>query len=324
MQPLVSIICFAYNHEKFINDALASFIMQQVNFKYEIVVHDDASTDNTARLIKNYENKFPELFRPIYQIKNQASQERGRVTRLAFKAAKGKYIALCEGDDYWTDPYKLQKQVDFLEKKPDYHLCCTDYDERDEKNVINKSKLSIQFGLNHDQDITFSEYFNKRYIIRTLTVMFKRKIIESYFNEIPTNIRLNGIVGDIPLWFFILLKYKGRYLAINTSVYRIAEGTASHPIALQKKYDFRKGIILIRKYFAQLSTDKKLIKTVKLEYLKNEMFNCYITKNKLLVLKTFFKMILLRPREIKKIDILILILINKNSGKLKQFLNLNS
>ena len=120
---LVSIICNAYNHELYIRDALEGFVMQKTDFAFEILVHDDASTDNTANIIREYEAKYPELIKPIYQTENQYSKGNGDVSRIQQGRAKGKYIAFCEGDDYWTDPYKLQKQFDALEANPDIDMC---------------------------------------------------------------------------------------------------------------------------------------------------------------------------------------------------------
>ena len=119
----VSVICNAYNHEKFIRDALEGFVMQKTSFKFEILVHDDASTDGTADIIREYEKKYPELIKPIYQTENQYSKDGGRVGRIQRERAKGKYFAPCEGDDYWTDPLKLQKQYDALEAHPECDMC---------------------------------------------------------------------------------------------------------------------------------------------------------------------------------------------------------
>lgn len=116
---LVSIICITYNHEKFIRYALDGFLMQKTNFKYEILIHDDASTDKTASIIKEYEIKYPNLFKVIYQKENQYSKGK-EVTSLLLEKASGKYLAFCEGDDYWIDENKLQKQVDFLEQNKNY------------------------------------------------------------------------------------------------------------------------------------------------------------------------------------------------------------
>lgn len=111
---LVSVDCLAYNHEKYIAQTIEGFLMQKTNFNFEILIHDDASVDETAKIIKKYEQDFPDLIKPIYQKENQFSQG-ATMLQINQRRANGKYIAICEGDDYWTDPYKLQKQVDYLE-----------------------------------------------------------------------------------------------------------------------------------------------------------------------------------------------------------------
>jgi len=119
--PIVSIACITFNHSKYIRDAIEGFLMQKTTFAFEILIHDDCSTDGTDEIIKEYEQKYPDIILPYFQTENQYSKGvRGLSTRYNFPRAKGKYIALCDGDDYWTDPYKLQKQVDFLESHPDY------------------------------------------------------------------------------------------------------------------------------------------------------------------------------------------------------------
>ena len=104
----VSICCVTYNHENFLRQCLDGFVMQKTNFQFEILVHEDASTDGTEEIVKLYEEKYPNLFRCVYQSENQFLKQ-NTLVNILFKMAKGKYIALCEGDDYWTDPYKLQK-----------------------------------------------------------------------------------------------------------------------------------------------------------------------------------------------------------------------
>ncbi|MER2125799.1 glycosyltransferase [Solibacillus sp.] len=122
---LVSIHCLTYNHEKFIAEAIESFLMQKTNFKFEILIHDDASTDKTPEIIKAYALQYPELIKPVFQSENQYSKSKSFNTVNLFNLtrAKGKYIAVCEGDDYWTDPDKLQKQVELMEGHPDCKLC---------------------------------------------------------------------------------------------------------------------------------------------------------------------------------------------------------
>lgn len=125
---MVSVLCAAYNHERYIRNTLEGFVAQQTNFRYEVLVHDDASTDATAEIIREYAAKYPDLIRPVYQTQNQYSQGVGITRDILMPLVQGKYIAYCEGDDYWIDSNKLQKQVDFLESHPEYsataHNCC--------------------------------------------------------------------------------------------------------------------------------------------------------------------------------------------------------
>ena len=119
----VSIVCNTYNHEKSINEALDSFVMQKTSFKYEVLVHDDASTDGTADIIREYQRKYPDIIKPIFQKENQYSQKIKITYEYQYPRAKGKYIAICEGDDFWTDENKLQKQFDILEQRKDVDMC---------------------------------------------------------------------------------------------------------------------------------------------------------------------------------------------------------
>ena len=113
-KPMVSVFCTAYNHEAYIRDALEGFVSQQTNFPFEVLIHDDASTDGTANIIREYAQKYPNIIRPVYQTQNQYSQKVPIIKTFLGPIAQGKYIAYCEGDDYWCDPLKLQRQVDFL------------------------------------------------------------------------------------------------------------------------------------------------------------------------------------------------------------------
>lgn len=120
---LVSVICTAYNHAKYIRQCLDGFVMQKTNFKFEVLINDDASTDGTADIIREYEQKYPEIIKPVYQKDNQFSKNVPIGKTFLYPNVLGKYLSECEGDDYWTDPYKLQKQVDFMEKNSDYSIC---------------------------------------------------------------------------------------------------------------------------------------------------------------------------------------------------------
>ena len=122
-KPLVSVICLTYNHAPYIRSALEGFVRQQTAFPVEVIVHDDASTDGTADVVREYAARYPDLFRPVFQQENQYSKGVNIVPLFCFPLIRGRYVALCEGDDYWTDPAKLQRQVDALERHPEVDLC---------------------------------------------------------------------------------------------------------------------------------------------------------------------------------------------------------
>src|SRR5687767_12631322 len=106
-KPLVSICCVTYNHGRFLRDCLEGFVMQETTFPFEILVHEDASTDDTAAILREYELKYPHLFRCVYQTENQFALQ-NTLINILFPMVRGKYIAMCEGDDYWIHPLKLQ------------------------------------------------------------------------------------------------------------------------------------------------------------------------------------------------------------------------
>lgn len=144
---VVSVVCNAYNHEKYIGQALESFVTQEASFAFEVLVHDDASTDRTAEIIRQYAEKYPDIVKPYFQTENQYSKH-VPITRLyQYARARGKYIAWCEGDDYWIDPKKLQKQVDALELHPEVDMCAhrtvTVYEGKQGKIFPAKEKNTI-------------------------------------------------------------------------------------------------------------------------------------------------------------------------------------
>lgn len=175
MEPLVSICCFAYNHKKYITKCMEGFLIQQTNFPFEVIIHDDASTDNTADIIREYSAKYQEFFSPIYQTVNQCSIERGRVSKIVYNLAKGKYIAFCEGDDYWTDPFKLQRQVDFLEANPQYSLVWHRFKKLNQNTGAYTIDGNEKYFLQQNEGVEFDfEKFFKGWEIGMQTLMFRR------------------------------------------------------------------------------------------------------------------------------------------------------
>jgi len=176
----LSILVATFNHEKFIRQSLESFVCQITNFRVEIIVNDDASTDNTPAIIKEFENKYPDLFVVFYQKENQYSKGKKPWYNVFFPNARGKYIALCEGDDYWTDPYKLQKQVDFLETNPEYVITGHDSHCIDTfGNPTNHQYIPEKFKSDCPSD-----KLKKGFWIATLTMCFRNlPILKNYPKE---------------------------------------------------------------------------------------------------------------------------------------------
>ena len=203
---LVSIYCIAYMHENFIRDAIEGFLMQQTTFKVEIWIHDDASTDNTANIIKEYESKYPQLFVATYQVENQYKKNPKTQSYIKPPIRRGKYIAPCEGDDYWTDPYKLQKQVDFMEKHQECSLCFhrseIRYENQNGKMLYTPDFKGIKF---FPQERLFFEGGSSA---PTASLLFRRDLSE----HVPEWRRISP-VGDMPLKMLLFLK--GRIGFIN-------------------------------------------------------------------------------------------------------------
>lgn len=211
--PLVSVCCITYNHEAYVEQALESFLMQETDFPFEILIHDDASTDGTASVVRNYEKLYPQIVKAIYQSENQYSKEGGFINvKYNFFRAKGNYIALCEGDDYWTDKTKLQKQVLFLEGHPDYVITYTRSQPFDHNGVVN-----IDFG-GARRDVSADE-LKKGVPLCTLTTCFRNVITET-----PRELFSAKLV-DRALWSLLGAHGKGKYLSdITPSAYRVHDG----------------------------------------------------------------------------------------------------
>lgn len=226
--PVLTIQCIAYNQAPYIRQCLEGFCMQKTNFRFEAIVHDDASTDDTALIIREYAEKYPDIIKPIYETENQYSKKDGSLRRIMNKHTCGKYVAYCEGDDYWTDPLKLQKQVDFLEANVDYGLIYG----KARVFVQNKQKVSLSsFG----RQTSSYEQLLLENTIPTLTVCF-RTIYLLEFMEIKE--MHNKMLGDYPLWLYIASKSKLKFANEVLGVYRKLELSASHFDSYLKQLNF--------------------------------------------------------------------------------------
>jgi glycosyltransferase involved in cell wall biosynthesis len=222
--PLAGICCITYNHEKFIAQCIEGFLMQETTFPVEIIIHDDASTDGTVEIIRAYQTKYPRLIRSILQKENQNSKGK-LVFPISFEACRAEYVAMCEGDDYWTDPQKLAKQAAFLDTQPECVSCfhnaimfSDDQSNASPDSSLNKrgNRLMCRPGMK----TRFSQKdFFKGNVIPTCSVMFRR---EAVGNLPPWFKKLS--IGDLPLHILCTEHGMAGYLQDVMAAYRLHPG----------------------------------------------------------------------------------------------------
>lgn len=226
---LVAIHCLVYNHEPYLRDCFEGFVMQKTNFRFVAIVHEDCSTDNSAAIIREYEAKYPDIFRPIYETENQYSKpdgSLGRIMSAAIDATGAKYIAMCEGDDYWTDPYKLQKQVDILEADETLMACCTDCSVVDNHSVILKERRGGVVKDDVGGRYNLRDFFRDNHQYPTLSVVYRNTHIEEVRRM--TDHMKNPFLGDWTLWIALHIFGDFYYLKEVTCAYRINPNSVTH------------------------------------------------------------------------------------------------
>lgn len=209
MEPLVSVNVVTYNHKDYITECLESILMQKTNFPFEIIIHEDCSTDGTKTIIEAYEKKHPDIIKPIYQPVNIYSKgEKPWV--YCFEKAQGDYIALCDGDDYWIDPYKLQKQVDFLEANDDYFFVSAN-SQFLKNNQLEETKIG--------GDLVLQDFINGNKLGRQAAAfMFRNKQVTTFLDDLKA---YPWPFGDLLLIFWCLKQGKGMVLDEVMVYYRI-------------------------------------------------------------------------------------------------------
>ena len=303
INPTVVIHCMTYNHECYIKQCLDGFVMQKTNFPFVVLVVDDASTDNEQEVLWEFINNEldPQTKQQdetddyikviathktnhnctfvIFFLKyNHYSIKKNKRPYIKTWDDNAKYIASCEGDDYWIDPLKLQKQVDFMESHPDYSLICSNYLE--EKNgVLQKGRFHLLEG------DCLKEYLSAQGIVPTATTLF---LVDDYF-EARKNISSDKfLMGDVPLWIQLMHKGKVKVLEDVTTVYRILDESASHSKNKSKKLRFNKSALEARAYFSKLYGYDEIYNYLKKRIIK---IDCELALNE----KRYFDYIKLKP-----------------------------
>lgn len=217
---VVSIICNTYNHEKYIARALDSFLEQETDFRYEILLHDDASTDNTKKVIDEYCKKNGKVIRPICQTENQYSKNSAIDLRFQFPRARGDFIAFCEGDDYWCDKRKLQKQVDALLKNPSINICThASYIKKNGKTVGIISPNKFNSVIPVSEVIEGGGGF-----VATASIMIRRSVIDdisNFYSKYPFDYSLQ-IMGALNGGMLYLADYMSVYNILTENSWTMA------------------------------------------------------------------------------------------------------
>jgi glycosyltransferase involved in cell wall biosynthesis len=227
----LSICCITFNHQRFIAQALDGFLMQKTDFDFEIIISDDCSTDNTAAICNEYQKNYSEKIKLIKNKKNI-----GMMPNFiqALNQCEGKYIALCEGDDYWTDKNKLQKQVDFMEANPEYTICFHRVYEQQDKAKISLSRLNTS---EKEETYNIIDLASGNFI-HTPSVVYRNNLFidfPEWFKKSP--------VGDYPLQMLNARFGSIRYFPEPMAVYRVHNGGIWS--LLNKKETFEKWIVML-------------------------------------------------------------------------------
>ncbi|MDY6373085.1 MAG: glycosyltransferase [Bacteroidales bacterium] len=229
-KPLVAIHCLVYNHEPYLRRCIDGFVRQRTNFPFVAIVHEDASTDKSADIIREYERKYPNIIKPIYETENQYSKPDGRLIFImqdAILASGAKYVAICEGDDFWTDPLKLQKQVDILENNPQLMAVVTDTSVVDSADNIIVHKQGCTVPDNREGVYNLRDFFSiPQHRYSTATVMYRTRHYEEVNQKLLYTI--SPYFGDWQLW--IILHSYGSFYYIDevTAAYRINPTSITH------------------------------------------------------------------------------------------------
>lgn len=226
-RPFVLVRCMTYNHEMYIEDALKGFVMQKTDFPFLAVVIDDCSTDGTADIVRRYEAQYPDIIKGIYLPYNFRSRREDKRPYYQEYIDKATYWAECEGDDYWTDPYKLQKQVDILEADESLMACCTNCSVVDMRgNVLEEKRVQPVVKENKQGRYSLRDFFNQGHQYPTLSVLYRN----THRDEVrqKTTTMSNPYMGDWTLWIALLCFGDMYYLDEVTCAYRINPTSLTH------------------------------------------------------------------------------------------------
>lgn len=261
---MVSINCITYNHEEYIVDAIESFLMQVTNFNFEILIGEDCSTDNTREIVQDYARRYPEKIRIITSEKNVGGRKNS--VRLQ-ENSRGKYIAICEGDDYWTDPNKLQKQVDYMELNPNCTLC---FHAAEIVIAPKKSTGRIINPYDKSRESPIEDFIlGGGGFCATPSLLFPTELMKN-----PPEFYLNAPIGDYPMQMYLASRGFAYYMHENMAAYR-SDVKGSWTNRLNSRLNVRENIIRVNEGTINLlngfNTYTNYKSSVEVEIVKNKL-----------------------------------------------------
>ncbi|MBO5771486.1 MAG: glycosyltransferase [Alistipes sp.] len=239
MTPLVSVCMTTYNHERYIAEAIESVLAQRTSFDFEIVVGEDCSTDSTPTICRQYAERYPDKIRLITSAENVGWRANYRRT---IAAARGRYIALCDGDDRWCDAEKLQAQFDLLEADSECAMCYT----RSERRDFERGESQIYPPEQGHEDFASMLRLNTA---ENSTTMARRDLVEQYYAEVRPDQHPEWLTDDLPMWLWFAANHKIRFIDRVTATHRIVEGSVSHSRDYRKRIAFGDSLHEIMLWF---------------------------------------------------------------------------
>ena len=227
--PVVSVLCITYNHEKFIRGAIEGFLMQETTFPVEIFIHDDASTDGTAGIVKEYADKYPQLFWTVLQTENQWSKGNRKILFDYLVQQRGEFIALCEGDDYWTSPQKLQKQVMIMQSGDNIALTTSDVDVlHDRTGKLVKSVFRRMGNIPKNNEDLTSGLLTRKYIFITCTFLLRTSMCRDMIKNDPYAFCGKWPFGDAQIMLECSRRGRIHFIPESLATYRKLAESAAH------------------------------------------------------------------------------------------------
>ena len=238
--PTVSVLMVTYNHEKYIRDAIEGVLIQKTKFPIELIIGEDNSTDTTRDICIEYANTNREIIKILPSEKNLGGLH--NINR-SLNACNGKFIAICEGDDFWIDPFKLQKQVDFLNNNPDYALIYTNKKVLIGETFFDDKQISVKTG-DIVEDLLLANH------ISTLTVLARTEIFKESVKKVFVLAKeRNWEMTDYPIWIYIAMNHRIGFLNDVTGVYRFLPESLSHSLNPRKAFSFDKWVIDVKEFY---------------------------------------------------------------------------